>query len=255
MAIEKIHSDHPILQSKEFRQDIVSFNVMLIIIDQPNSQLFSNQEDVIIVMSPEQDTVWVWTVTDLPSSHREEMWQFIEYLCMGKRCRVFMKSVLVQRAQLDLTAKSMMYAYQCRAVLPIPEAHGEIRQSGDNDLYVIANMIEQCDNLGKDSAIAKARRYLDRNTPYLWTDNGDSTVALAVLKPSAAGYTRIGGVYTRPDCRNMGYEKSLIHRITVIILESGQIPMLYASDTRANTNSMYTGMGYIRCGKIAVVDI
>ena len=255
MAIEKITNTHPIFQTSAFLRDMVSFNVMLVITEQPNSQCFSNGEDMIITMSPEQDTVWAWTLTDLPAAHREELWQFIEYLCMGKKCRVFLKSVLVQRAALDKKPIRSMFAYHCKSLLPVSQAHGDMRPATQNELYMIANLIEQCDNVGKDAAIEKAKRYLERHTPYLWTDSGDSTVALAVLKSSIQNYMRIGGVYTRPDCRSMGYERTLIYRLTESVLASGRIPMLYASDQKSGVNTMYTSMGYVRCGKIAVLEL
>lgn len=256
MAVQKITSSHKIFSSEAFLRDKVSFNIMLVICEQEGAEIYSNEEDFALVLSPEKDSVWAWTINDICPEHRDEMWRFIEYVCMGLNVHLFVKSVLINRSALDLTPVRNRFAYQCRHLNNVTQSHGSFRKATQQDLYIIAEIIQQCDNVEKDAAIAKATRYLERHTPYLWLDNGDVPVTMAVLKQSAAGFARIGGVYVRPDCRSMGYERSLIHQIASDVISSGKIPMIYVTDSQKNNASTrYTDMGFIRCGRIAEIAL
>lgn len=254
MTIETVTKDAPIFQSEAFLQDIVAFNIMLLIMERPNTPLYSDGHSFALAQDINQD-IWAWTLSDIGQSQREEMWKFIEYLCIGKHCRVFLKSVLTQPAALDLTVNNRMFAYQCKKLQPVTLANGVSKRATEEDRYILASIIEACDGLNKEDSLEKAARYLSTDVPYLWNDSGDAAVAMAVLKQSAHGYTRIGGVYVRPDCRSMGYERSLIYRISEEILAQGRTPMLYASEKKIVKNKTYTAMGYIRCGQIAEVSI
>lgn len=237
-------------------RDHVSFNIMLVICGQEGAEIYSNEEDFALVLSPEKDAVWAWTANDICAEHRDEMWRFIEYISMGCSVHLFVKSVLINRCAFDLTPIRNRFAYQCKRLNDVTQSHGSCKIATSQDLYIIAELIQQCDGIEKDAAIAKATKYLENNVPYLWLDNGDVSVAMAVLKQSADGFSRIGGVYVRPDCRSMGYERSLIHRIAQDVIKSGRTPMIYVTDSQKNNASTrYTDMGFVRCGRIAEVAL
>lgn len=256
MAVQKITNTHKIFSSEAFLRDQVSFNIMLVICEQEGAEIYSNEEDFALVLSPEKDCIWAWTINDISAAHRDEMWRFIEYISMGLKVHLFVKSVLINRCALDLKPIRNRFAYQCKKLNDVTQSHGSFRIATQQDLYIIAELIQQCDNLEKDAAIEKAARYLERHTPYLWLDNGDIPVAMAVRKQSAAGFARIGGVYVRPDCRSMGYERSLIHQIANDVIKAKNIPMIYVTDSQKNNSSTrYTDMGFIRCGRISEIAL
>ena len=98
-------------------------------------------------------------------------------------------------------------------------------------------------------------RSLKEYVPFLWIDNGDQVVAMSVFRSSADGFVRLGGLYVRPDCRSMGYERSLIHKMSEKIIADGKTPMIYVTDTQNNTSTRYADMGFIKCGRIAEVEL
>lgn len=258
MAVQKISADNPIFSSDSFLRDKVSFSAMLVLTEQPGSEIYSDEANFIIVVSPEKDEVWIWTINDIKKERSDEMWRFVEYIGMDipNKFHIFIKSVLTNNPAVNLKIIRVRFAYQCTKLNDVIESHGYIHKVTEADEEKVASLIKECNELEEDEATNRAEVLMKKSIPYLWMDSGEQAVAMSVLKPSAAGFTRIGALHIRPDCRSMGYERSLIHQMSQEIIADGKIPMLYVTDSpKNNASTRYTDMGFIRCGRIAEVEI
>ncbi|MBO7401957.1 MAG: GNAT family N-acetyltransferase [Lachnospiraceae bacterium] len=257
MSVNKIATDDAIFSSKSFLRDRVPFNILLALKEQAGAELYSDGANFIIVVSPAKDAIWTWTINDISDKNLEEMWNFIEYLGTDITCpyHVFMKSVLVGRSNMKLKVIRTRLAYQCKELYNVIESHGHIKKADQGDLDTIASLIIQNENTTEEAAKKRAARWLTDYVPFLWLDNGDQAVAMSVFRSSADGYVRLGGLYVRPDCRSMGYERSLIHKMSEQIIADGKTPMIYVTESQKNTSTRYADMGFIKCGRIAEVEL
>lgn len=255
MLVEAISKDHAIFSSAAFKPDTTAFNLMLLLKEQPGATVYSNKSDFIAVKSPSGEDIWLWTLSDMAGDRLNEMWQFIHDILPDTGSNIYMKSVVSHSIYLDLPEDRRMFAYHCTKPCELTLSQGNMRKAEPEDSPTLIELMNKAAALGKDASEGKIKNYLENHFPYVWTDSGNSIVAMAVIKRSAAGYMRIGGVFTLPECKDMGYEKSLLHKITEQILEQGQIPMLYAYDTSESAHQLYTSLGYIPCGLISVTKV
>ena len=257
MSIVKTTPDDNIFKSPAFLRDKVSFNIMLALIEKSGTDIYSDGENIILAVSPTKDAVWAWTINDISDKLIEEMWNFIEYLGtdIPGNYHIFMKSVMVGRATVKLKVLRYRLAYQCKKLYNVIESHGRIKKADADDVNTIASLIMQNEETTEEAAKSRASRWLTEYVPFLWLDNGDQAVAMSVFRSSADGYVRLGGLYVRPDCRSMGYERSLIHKMSEHIIAEGNTPMIYVTDSQKNTSTRYADMGFIKCGRIAEVEL
>jgi GNAT superfamily N-acetyltransferase len=257
MGVQKITADDKIFKTPAFLRDRVPFNILLALAGQSSSEIYSDGENFIITVSGAKDAVWAWTINDISDKNLEEMWNFIEYLGTDFTgpYHIFMKSVLVGRSNVKLNVIRYRLAYQCNKLYNVIESHGNIKKADQGDLETIASLILQNENTTEEAAKKRAARWLTDYVPFLWLDNGDQAVAMSVFRSSADGYVRLGGLYVRPDCRSMGYERSLIHKMSERIIADGKTPMIYVTESAKNTSTRYADMGFIKCGRIAEVEL
>ena len=126
---------------------------------------------------------------------------------------------------------------------------GSARCAAPADLDVVANWFarfhaESAPDSPSDDHVQMARRRVDRQDVWLWTDAG-RPVSLAVGSAPAAGVSRIAPVYTPPEFRRRGYGAAITARATQACLDSGaEDVVLYTDLANPASNSIYQKIGY-----------
>lgn len=94
-----------------------------------------------------------------------------------------------------------------------------------------------------DDNIAAVRGRLVSGQIWLWENTGQP-VAMAAETAPAAGVARINLVYTPPPHRRRGYASALVAFLAQRILDSGNVPSLYADHANPTSNGIYQAIGF-----------
>jgi RimJ/RimL family protein N-acetyltransferase len=83
----------------------------------------------------------------------------------------------------------------------------------------------------------------------LWEDGGEP-VSLAGFHQPAAGFGRVGPVYTPPERRGRGYAAAVTALATRRVLDAGATPMLHTDLANPTSNRVYARLGYEQVGEL-----
>jgi predicted GNAT family acetyltransferase len=91
---------------------------------------------------------------------------------------------------------------------------------------------------------AMARRRIASDQMWLWELDGEP-VSLAGLNPPAVGVSRVGPVYTPPECRRHGYGAGVTALASKSAVNAGATHVvLYTDLSNPTSNSVYQQIGY-----------
>jgi GNAT superfamily N-acetyltransferase len=84
---------------------------------------------------------------------------------------------------------------------------------------------------------------LAAGTMWLWEDEG-SPVSLVGHSRAVYGVSRVGPVYTPPECRGRGYASALTAFVSKRIRDAGDDACLYTDLANPTSNKIYAAIGY-----------
>jgi GNAT superfamily N-acetyltransferase len=85
---------------------------------------------------------------------------------------------------------------------------------------------------------------------YLLWEDGSEPVSLAGFHQPAAGFGRVGPVYTPPERRGRGYAAAVTTSATRRVLDAGATPMLHTDLANPTSNGVYARLGYEQVGEL-----
>jgi predicted GNAT family acetyltransferase len=127
-------------------------------------------------------------------------------------------------------------------------AQGRLRVAVEDDFDLVVQWLFEFDKeaLGdsdRANAEVAARRLMSERAVYLWED-GEPVCMAVVNRPTGNG-AAIGGVYTPPPLRGMGYATSCVAGLSRLLLDSGkQFCVLFTDLANPTSNSIYPKIGY-----------
>jgi hypothetical protein len=153
------------------------------------------------------------------------------------------------RRRIAWTERLTLVPYECRALRRAASAEGGLRKAGSADRYTAAHFLAgfSRDAYGERVAaftqLPAADRMIEAGELFFWTAGGEC-VAMANIAYRSARHGRINAVYTRPDARRRGYGSAITAELTLMLLDEGLTPMLYADAANPGSNRMYRRIGY-----------
>ena len=136
--------------------------------------------------------------------------------------------------------------HRLNEVRPVNTVRGAMRVANEADLDLLASWIEGFNHdIGHPAGDGEAcaRRYLARQSMFLWEDNGP--VSIAACGGMTPRGVRISCVYTPPENRRRGYASALVAALSQQLLDSGrQFCFLYTDLANPTSNHIYRVIGY-----------
>jgi predicted GNAT family acetyltransferase len=136
-----------------------------------------------------------------------------------------------------------------RAVAPAPGAP-RVATSADRDLVIrwLVDFAGDTDDPAAPHLADEADRRIARGAFWLW-DDGEPACLVGIREP-AAGYARIGPVYTPPDRRGRGYAASCVAHTSTVLADRGLRCVLYTQLSNPTANAIYHRVGYRPIGEV-----
>lgn len=265
--IVSIDKTHPIFQSSEYQNDIVSFNLMEIIKEYPLF-LVSNEIDVILGTTAPQYPIWVWTTDTVSNSSLQELCDYL-YDTFGSNqsisyvAKPYIANRIMQKFETNKNVSCSiinMESFECKMVITAKNTAILIEKPSLNDSNEIAECLSafDFDCFGKsqsaDCYLDSAQSAIENPLCFVIKSEGH-IVAMAKSSRETPTHIAINGVYTKPEYRGQGYAAAIVAHISQLILSQGKVPVLYTDLANPSSNKAYKNVGFRECGKVDEVTL
>lgn len=257
--LKNIDKNNDIFKSDAYRKDIVPFQLLELIKENP-ILLVSDEKDFIIGASHPDMPVWVWTSDEIDKETKPELaWYFYEYFEKYRQKLSFVAkpetaSVLAEPFINNKNAKISvvnMQSYKNEKVIPPKNKEAVIEAPTEKDVLSIANLLRnfslECFGSAADNIeeyVNTAQKLLNDRYCRIIKENGN-VVAMARSSRENQEFVAINGVYTLPEHRKKGYASAIVAHISNLILQNGKIPALYTDLSNPSSNTAYKNIGFI----------
>lgn len=254
--LKKIERNDPIFKSELFFKDIISFNIMISIVEDlknyPSPKIFSNGSDCIIVNSDSEHPVLIWTddtFDDFENLHLFIHQEFSE----NKPFKFISKSnffeYLLNKKKINLVHRKDVGSYRCQSLNDIKYV-GFPDNAKPEEIMTVATLLSVFDEESNmdneveiEKYVIKAQEYVTNPLNQVWRNTEGKIVALTKLNISEK-YARISNVVTSPDERGKSYAKMLVHFMTNYAKSLEKMPVLYTDYNYSASNKCYLAVGY-----------
>lgn len=255
---KNIDKNNQIFKSDAYRKDIVPFQLLELIKENP-IMLMSDGKSFIIGASHPKMPVWVWTSDEIDKDTKTELARyFYEYFEKGRQKLSFVAkpetaSVLAEPFIKNKNAETNvlnMQSYKNEKVIPPKNIDAVIEAPVENDVLSIADLLRnfnlECfgnasDNM--DEYVNTPKKLLKDRYCRIIKENGKA-VAMARSSRENEEFVAVNGVYTLPEHRNKGYASALVACISDLILQNGKTPALYTDLSNPSSNTAYKNIGF-----------
>ncbi|HEX8093384.1 GNAT family N-acetyltransferase [Jatrophihabitans sp.] len=141
---------------------------------------------------------------------------------------------------------------------PVPPPAGRARAAVPADLDVVMDWITRFHAEAEASSATPQpeiyQRRIEMGLIWLWQDERAEPVSMASRNVMVAGVSRIGPVYTPPDCRRHGYGAAVTAACTQDALDRGaRQVMLFTDEANPTSNGIYQQLGYRAQGERVIL--
>jgi GNAT superfamily N-acetyltransferase len=228
----------------------------------------TDHENLILCRSEPPYPVWIWTADGCAEPVKETAWAEADARCpLARGYSYNLKHELAEyflrrgrEAGLDVAVSKRLFAYDCPALIP-PE------READGALYVCTEAdLEETDGLllrfyaeigetppPREHRMENLRAHLADGSLFFWKNAAGETVARCSFRRTP-GLSCIGGVYTLPEHRRKRYAQSMVGRVTGLIRQAGDVPMLYTNAEYPASNACYAKLGYVLRGRVCTLS-
>ncbi len=255
---KSIDKNNGIFKSETYRMDIVPFQLLELIKENPII-LVSDEKDFVIGASHPEMPVWVWTSDEIDKSTKTELARyFYEYFEKDRQKLSFVAKPETARLLAEPFIKNKnakinvvnMQSYKNENVIPPKNKDAVIEKPTENGISSIANLLRnfslECygsasDNM--DEYVNTAKKLLSDRYCRVIRENG-KIVAMARSSRENKEFVAVNGVYTLPEHRKKGYASAIVAHISNLILQNGKIPALYTDLSNPSSNTAYKNIGF-----------
>ena len=255
-----------VVDTKLLKQDEITFSVLVSILQNECTSIYTDHENIVICLSIQPYPVWVWCkdvnnmelVSKIASCLKEEF-----PLEKGNTYNLSY-DLLEQLIKVDSyfeQGKIVMNLLSYRLdkmneVDVLCDGEFELARTAEldylirlwHDLCLEMAHVEYDENFCRKAVLG----HLASGTLFTWRNDKDELVALT-SKGDVNYYSKISSVYTLPAHRRNGYAINLVAKVTETIIESKRIPILYTDANYGASNSCYKKIGYEEVGSLCTV--
>lgn len=255
---KNIDKNNDIFKSDAYRKDVVPFQLLELIKENP-ILLVSDEKSFIIGASHPDMPVWVWTSDEIDKSTKTELARyFYENFEKSRQKLSFVAkpetaSVLAEPFIKNKNAKTNvlnMQSYKNEKVIPPKNIDAVIERPAESDVLSIAELLRnfslECFGNASDNIyeyVNTAKKLLKDRYCRIIKENGKA-VAMARSSRENEEFVAVNGVYTLPEHRNKGYASAIVACISELILQNGKTPALYTDLSNPSSNTAYKNIGF-----------
>lgn len=266
---KNINKNNDIFKSDAYKKDIVPFQLLELIKENPII-LVSDEKDFVIGASHPEMPVWVWTSDEIDKSTKTELAQYfyenfeksrqkLSFVAKPKTARLLAEPFIKNKnAKINVVN---MQSYKNEKVIPPKNKEAVIEAPTEKDVLSIAELLRnfslECfgnasDNM--DEYVNIAKKLLNDRYCRVIRENG-KIVAMARSSRENEEFVAINGVYTVPEHRKKGYASAIVAHISNLILQNGKIPALYTDLSNPSSNTAYKNIGFTEQAPIDQVNL
>jgi predicted GNAT family acetyltransferase len=261
---ESFSRNEAILDERPFLDYEVQFNLFHRIIEGREVVALKTKDNNAIALQNPGNAMWLWINEALEDS---EIQNIIEALCIELKAAKlngisgkpeFVKKFAdIYSKLLGISCRTVqsMEAYKCIKVEAPNNVKGELIQAKLCHINIVAHYCAGFllgafgKSVTKESQMQAAENMIKSGNLFLWKMH-EEIKSMANIAHRSKRYARINDVYTPVEFRNRGYASALVSELSLIILNEGLIPMLYADVKNPYSNKAYRKIGYKECGRI-----
>lgn len=261
-----IHYQKDVLDTKLLLDDAVTFSVLISILQNECTDIYTNHESLIICHSLSPFPVWVWckdidNIEDIMqiAACLKEAFPLEKDYTYNLSYEIWNRLKQVDDYFEQSKIKMNLLSYQLNTMKEINvPCDGTITPARTEDLEYLTilwhDLCLEMEGTEHDADYCRKRvlAHLADGTLYTWRNAEDKITALT-SNGITYGYGKISSVYTLPQYRRKGYAINLVAKVTERILEEKLIPILYTNADYKASNECYKKIGYEEVGSLCTV--
>lgn len=262
-----ISQSHPIFLDCRYLQDIVPFQLMECIKQNP-LLLVSDETDFILGMASPEAPVWIWTAADLSAESAALLTDYFYETFQNSTsfrfvARPEVADMLVQSLRKHKTfceTRIHMESYENKHPIFPKNVSFPIETASSGDVNQIAECMAAFEFACHGKAVLpadcveNAKKFVQNSCVFIIKD-GETVAAMARTTRETETHVSISGVYTRPNYRGSGLATALAAQLSRDIISRKKAPILYADLSNPCSNRAYLKAGFTPRGKVDEVTL
>lgn len=255
-----------VLDARLLDADAVTFSVLISILQNPCTDIYTNHESVIICYSFPPFPVWVWVKDPGCDKDVDSIGRCLKeaFPLEDGHAYNLSQALLEQLQEKDPYfrgggIKMGLLSHRLDQINPICHpCDGGIAPAEEKDLDYLTqlwhDMSYEMEGFRLEETHCRNRvlSHMVSGGMFTWRNGSGEIVALTV-RADAGKFSKLSAVYTLPEHRRKGYAINLVHKVTESILADGLIPILYTNADYGASNACYRKIGFTQVGKLVTV--
>ena len=254
--MKRIDKNSKIFISKEFEKDKYKFHLILMNLDSPELEMYSDEDNYLICRGSKEWPIWIWSKDNIDNDKLNEIEEALTLYLNDKDkykfiCKKELYDLLVKN---DYKYLNKDYYFEmgfltCKKTIKPRECYCTFLKGTMEDLPTLEKYfyddhkeMNGVDSISIEEAREKAINYIKSGNFYVLKDN-NKIVSMAGYK-LVDNQARINSVYTPIEERRKGYAANIIYLITNKIFDLGLVPLLYTDYNYIPSNNAYKSVGY-----------
>ncbi|MBR5502465.1 MAG: hypothetical protein IKV55_05475 [Oscillospiraceae bacterium] len=246
-------------------RDAINYSVLKSIICGPCSDIFTDNESIILCYSTAPYPVWVWAkelrpaaVEAIGACIKEHFPLENDFAFIADRPLLdALKALDSYFENTEVTLRLCSHKLeQLTAPVRTPNGCADLARAEETQLlaamYRDMELESETMELPWEMCVEKMAGFIALNHLFVWrTEQGEIT-ALA-SRDDCAPYSKISTVYTVPVHRRRGYADAVTRHACQSIINDGLIPILYTDGDYAPSNDCYRKIGFTQLAELCTV--
>ena len=256
---KNIDKTSKIFESESYRKDIVPFQLLELIKENPIFLVCDNKSFIIGSGNP-NFPVWIWTADEIEENAKTALAEYfyrtfskdkqkISFVAKPETARL-LTAPFIEKKNAVFSVVNMQ-SYKNEKVIPAKNNDAVIEIPTENDVLSIADNLRNFNIECYGKASENMEEYINGakkalKDPYFRVIRSDGkVVAMARSTRENKEFISVSGVYTSPEHRKKGYASAIVAHISNLILQNGKTPALYTDLSNPSSNTAYKNVGFI----------
>lgn len=245
------------------KEDAITYSVLMKILRGECTDIFTDQNSVVVCYSCPPWPVWVWC-KDL--SMVGEIGECLKnHFPLEQGNDIIMSYDLLEQLRQEddyfrkAGNKMGLLSYRLDRIhsvdYPCEGCMDLVREEEIASLIAVwqaMHMEMEGRQIPSERCVETMNRMVGEKTLFAWRLS-DGTIAALTARGDQLPYSKITSVYTLPQYRRKGYAINLVHGVTRTILDDGLIPILYTDAGYEASNACYRKIGYELVGRLTSI--